>query len=221
MYPLEAPHTAKSTHGAVRAQGVSVLGFFLFTNSNDVVMRYMEKNGLPDLDTRLTGEHNWRVGLFVYDPVTKEWLKYAAKWSHPWLRVYGHTTRTHPRPAPPQAPLPASGDLADARRALRDAPGEVVVEVSQEQQIILDQSDPGWYWRYDRSPALRVARFFGRDGDLPLVLLFASLTKRDYWWFPLAHITTDHGLTEFLKRFFGSPEFTATLIKVEQAHGQI
>ena len=229
MYPLEAPYTAKGTYSKVLAQGVSVMGFFLFTSHNDLVMRYMEMSGLTYLDTILRGSqlkrsqsNEWRCGLFVYEPVTTEWRDHAARDNHPWTRVFGHPTRPHPRQAPPLAPLPASGQLADARRILRAAPEEVVVEVNQSQYTTFDLRDPQWYWKYDRSAAIKLAYYLGKtDADLPSVVLFAGLSERKYWWFPLTHITTQEGIKSFLSRFFESSEFKAALDEVEQAHGQV
>lgn len=222
MLPVSDFPTVKELLPKVHTHGVRVCGFFLFVESNHPVMKYMQDNGLIELDIMLTNTHATSCGIFTFEPITSKWIKHARSANNLWWRVFGASDG---QSIPAIESKPPSGPHADIQEAMHTSPGSITVQINQQQTISLEEAIiTNWhkYWEqeYNRGVAIEVANYFGvmRD-EFPGVILFSSLKQRRFWWLKLSHILTEDGVVSYFARVFSSPEFKDALKQAEQDHG--
>jgi hypothetical protein len=202
----------------IRAKGVVLYGFLLYTDLDTALVEYA-RLGFGELD----GLAGTECIIFVIEAPSTEWIDFARRKNSPWLNIINELTpvptRTPARPVELQGDRAASSLVADQEKLSRllnflaQNPELCVFELSPKNVVgARHLLDPQYQIPYNRLEALEVARFFGLKLDeIPCLILFEHLEASEVWALKLGEIETVQQAKDYFRKAFASSDFERIL----------
>ncbi len=209
MIPIPGLEDVKIKWVLLEKEGFLLFGFLLYTNSDRALVDYM-KDGLFDLDF-LSGD---KCAIFVIESPSKEWIARTQKSGHTWWKIYGNQLITRRTAETTNFQAKKHSIFPIIQKIIIENNQDCMIAIGDGNHININQLlEPDIDLLYDRSEALRVARFFGLQAkDVPCLIFFKDLDSHIIWNSPLGNLQSQNEVKLFFRQFFESSEFSALMM---------